>query len=108
MDILRPLVKEKPVVIFSRSSSDPVSHTMTQLFTRYGANPTVHELNEMANRREIEGALQNMMGPNLGLPVVFIGGNFVGGANDVIGHQVRGELVKMLMSAGAIWVWNRN
>ncbi|KMT05939.1 hypothetical protein BVRB_7g164290 [Beta vulgaris subsp. vulgaris] len=108
MDTLSPLVNEKPVVIFSRNNIDAVSHSMKQLITSYGANPTVYELNELPNRQEVENALQTMMGQSLSVPALFIGGNFIGGANDVIGLQIRGDLVQKLIDARAIWVWNRD
>ncbi|KAL2944586.1 Monothiol glutaredoxin-S6 [Bienertia sinuspersici] len=109
MNTLRPLVHEKPVVIFSRNNADPVSHSMVQLFISYGANPVVYELNELLNGQEVENALDQMMGQKQtpSVPAIFIGGNFIGGSNDVIGLQVRGELVQKLMDAGAIWVWHK-
>uniref|UniRef100_A0A803MSU1 Glutaredoxin domain-containing protein n=1 Tax=Chenopodium quinoa TaxID=63459 RepID=A0A803MSU1_CHEQI len=105
MDTLRPLVDEKPVVIFSKNSTDPVSHSMKHLFISYGANPIVYELNELSNRQEVENAL-GTMGHVPSVPAIFIGGNFIGGANDVISLQVRGELAQRLIDARAIWVWN--
>ncbi|KMT12714.1 hypothetical protein BVRB_4g088110 [Beta vulgaris subsp. vulgaris] len=106
MDVVKGLVQERPVVIFSKTNC-PVSHSMRQLISGFGANPTVYELDQMPNGREIERVLQ-MMGRRPSVPSIFIGGNFVGGPNDVISLQVQGRLVQMLMDAGAIWVWNRN
>ncbi|GAB4840956.1 Monothiol glutaredoxin-S1 [Ancistrocladus abbreviatus] len=62
MEAVRRLVEEKPVVIFSKSSCC-VSHSMKQLISSYGANPTVYELDEIPNGREIERVLQTMGGP---------------------------------------------
>ncbi|CAO2836318.1 unnamed protein product [Amaranthus hypochondriacus] len=106
MDVLKSLVQERAVVIFSKTNC-PVSHSMRQLISGFGANPTVYELDQMPNGRDIERVLQ-MMGCRPSVPSIFIGGNFVGGPNDVISLQVQGRLVKMLMDAGAIWLWNRN
>ncbi|KNA07593.1 hypothetical protein SOVF_170450 [Spinacia oleracea] len=106
MDVVKGLVQERPVVIFSKTGC-PVSHSMRQLITGFGANPTVYEIDQMPNGREIDRVLQ-MMGRRPSVPSIFIGGNFVGGPNDVITLQVQGRLVQMLMDAGAIWVWNRN
>ncbi|GAB2220813.1 hypothetical protein Droror1_Dr00008486 [Drosera rotundifolia] len=105
MEVVRRLVDERPVVIFSKSSCC-VSHSMKQLITSYGANPTVYELDEIPNGREVERGLQSM-GCKPSVPAVFIGQKLVGGSNEVISLQVRGKLVPMLMEAGAIWVWNR-
>ncbi|XP_021755778.1 monothiol glutaredoxin-S6-like [Chenopodium quinoa] len=106
MEVVKGLVQDRPVVIFSKTSC-PVSHSMRQLISGFGANPTVYEIDQMPNGREIERVLQ-MMGRRPSVPSIFIGGNFVGGPNDVITLQVQGRLVQMLMDAGAIWVWNRN
>ncbi|GMH27769.1 hypothetical protein Nepgr_029612 [Nepenthes gracilis] len=105
MDTVRRLVDENPVVIFSKSSCC-MCHSMKQLITSYGANPMVYELDQVPNGREIERALQRL-GGKPSVPAVFIGQRFVGGANDVISLQVQGQLVPMLMGAGAIWIWNR-
>ncbi|GAB4840951.1 Monothiol glutaredoxin-S1 [Ancistrocladus abbreviatus] len=105
MDAVRCLVDAKPVVIFSKSTCC-MCHSMKQLISSYGANPTVYELDEMPNGREVERALQKLGGKPC-VPAVFIGQKFVGGANDVISLQVQGKLVPRLMDAGAIWVWNR-
>ncbi|KAK9733629.1 hypothetical protein RND81_04G080100 [Saponaria officinalis] len=106
MDVVKHLVRERPVVIFSKTGC-PVSHSMKQLISSFGANPTVYELDQMANGHDIERTLQ-MLGRRPCVPSIFIGGNFVGGPNDLISLQVQGRLVQMLMDAGAIWVWNRN
>ncbi|KAL9228144.1 hypothetical protein vseg_003756 [Gypsophila vaccaria] len=107
MDTLKPMVNEKPVVIFSKTNTDPVSHSMKQLISSYGANPTVYEMDEIPNGGEVGNALENI-GHTRNLPAIFIGGTFIGGPNEVIGLQVRGELVQKLINAGAIWVWNRS
>ncbi|KMS98632.1 hypothetical protein BVRB_3g070300 [Beta vulgaris subsp. vulgaris] len=106
MDVVKGLVQERPVVIFSKANC-PVSHSMRQLISGFGANPTVYELDQMPNGREIERVLQ-MMGRKPTVPSMFIGGNLVGGPNDLISLQVQGKLVQMLMDAGAIWIWKRN
>ncbi|GAB4829642.1 Monothiol glutaredoxin-S6 [Ancistrocladus abbreviatus] len=105
MEAVRRLVEDKPVVIFSKSSCC-VSHSMKQLISSYGTKPTVYELDEIPNGREIERVLQ-IMGCKPSVPAVFIGQKFVGGANDVISLQVQGKLAPMLMEAGAIWVWHK-
>ncbi|CAO2839639.1 unnamed protein product [Amaranthus hypochondriacus] len=106
MDIVKDLVQERPVVIFSKTNC-PVSHSMIQLISGFGANPTVYELDQLPNGRDIERIIQ-MMGCKPIVPCIFIGGNFVGGPNDVLSLQVQGRLAQMLMDAGAIWLWNRN
>uniref|UniRef100_A0A803LYB0 Glutaredoxin domain-containing protein n=1 Tax=Chenopodium quinoa TaxID=63459 RepID=A0A803LYB0_CHEQI len=85
MEVVKGLVQDRPVVIFSKTSC-PVSHSMRQLISGFGANPTVYEIDQMPNGREIERVLQ-MMGRRPSVPSIFIGGNFVGGPNDVITLQ---------------------
>ncbi|KAL2944587.1 Monothiol glutaredoxin-S6 [Bienertia sinuspersici] len=46
MDVVRGLVQERPIVIFSKTGC-PVSHSMRQLITGFGANPTVYEIDQM-------------------------------------------------------------
>jgi glutaredoxin 3 len=38
------------------------------------------------------------------VPAVFIGGSLVGGINKVMALHLAGELVPMLMNAGALWL----
>ena len=104
MNVLKPLVDEKPVVIFSKSSCC-VSHSMKQLISSYGANATVYELDEHPNGQEIEQALERM-GNDPAVPALFIGQEFIGGSNKLLSLQVQGKLVTMLIDAGAIWVWS--
>ncbi|RDX93664.1 Monothiol glutaredoxin-S6, partial [Mucuna pruriens] len=80
MDMITSMVAEKPVVIFSKSTCC-LSHSMTSLIRSFGANPTVHELDEMANGQQIESALLQM-GCQPSVPAVFIGQRFV--AMDVV------------------------
>ncbi|KAL3725447.1 hypothetical protein ACJRO7_030469 [Eucalyptus globulus] len=99
---LAGLVRDKPVVIFSRSSCC-MSHTVKSLILSYGANPTVYELDQMQNRNQIERALVQL-GRREVVPTVFIGQKYIGGANELMSHQVRGTLVPLLREARAIWV----
>ena len=106
MDIVKGLVQERPVVIFSKTNC-PVSHSMIQLISGFGANPTVYELDQLTNGRDIKKVIQ-MMGCKKSVKSIFIGGNFVGGNNEVIRIQVQGRIEKMMMDAGDIWIWNGN
>ncbi|PIN07511.1 Glutaredoxin [Handroanthus impetiginosus] len=102
MDRVSKMVSEKPVVIFSKSSCC-MSHTIRSLFSDFGANPMVYELDEIPRGREIEQALSRL-GCNPTVPAVFIGGQFVGGANEVMSLHLKRSLKPMLTSAGALWV----
>ena len=93
MDKVSRMVSEWPVVIFSKSSCC-MCHTIRSLFSEFGVNPTVYELDEMQLRgggRDIEQALSRL-GCNPTVPAVFIGGNLVGGANEVLSLHLKSPL----------------
>ncbi|KAG2727202.1 hypothetical protein I3760_01G147400 [Carya illinoinensis] len=97
------MTSERPVVIFSRSSCC-MCHTIKELFiTKYGVNATVHEVDEIPRGRGIEQALLRL-GCNPTVPAVFIGGELVGGTNEVMNLHLKRSLKPMLQRAGAIWV----
>ncbi|XP_047950915.1 monothiol glutaredoxin-S4-like [Salvia hispanica] len=102
MDRVSKMVAEKPVVIFSKSSCC-MSHTIRSLFSDFGVNPTVYELDEIPRGREVEQALSRL-GCNPSVPAVFIGGEFVGGANEIMSLHLKRSLKPMLKRAGALWL----
>ncbi|CAI9105329.1 OLC1v1004226C1 [Oldenlandia corymbosa var. corymbosa] len=102
MEAITRLTADKPVVIFSKSSCC-MSHTIKTLISSFGANPTVYELDELPNGHQLERALV-AAGARSGLPVVYIGEELVGGANEVMSLHVKGKLVPLLKQARAIWV----
>ncbi|KAG8382983.1 hypothetical protein BUALT_Bualt05G0136600 [Buddleja alternifolia] len=102
MDTVSKMVSEKSVVIFSKSSCC-MSHTIRSLFSDFGVNPMVYELDEISRGREIEQAL-SMLGCNPTVPAVFIGGEFVGGSDEVMSLHIKRSLKPMLKRAGALWV----
>ncbi|CAN0899034.1 Monothiol glutaredoxin-S1 [Linum grandiflorum] len=105
MEVITRLVGDRPIVIFSRSSCD-MCHTIKALISGYGANPTVYELDQMAEGAAVERALVQQLGCRPSVPAVFIGQQFVGGDKQVMSLQLKNRLAPMLMGAGAIWVWN--
>ncbi|KAL2244131.1 monothiol glutaredoxin-S5-like [Sesamum indicum] len=102
MEGISDMVSNNPVVIFSKTSCC-ISHTIRSLFSDFGVNPTVYELDGVARGREIEQALSRL-GCNPTVPAVFIGGEFVGGANEVMSLHLSGSLKPMLRNAGALWL----
>ncbi|XP_010549174.1 PREDICTED: monothiol glutaredoxin-S4-like [Tarenaya hassleriana] len=88
MEKLQKMVSEKPVVIFSKNSCC-MSHTIKTLFYDFGVNPTIYELDEIGRGK---------------VPAVFIGGQLVGGANQVMSLHLNRSLIPMLKRAGALWV----
>ncbi|KAE9455258.1 hypothetical protein C3L33_12850, partial [Rhododendron williamsianum] len=102
MDRVGKLASQKAVVIFSKSSCC-MCHAIKRLFYEQGVSPMIHELDEDSRGREMEWALMRL-GCNPAVPAVFIGGRFVGSANNVMTLQLNGSLKKMLKDAGAIWL----
>ncbi|BBN69612.1 Thioredoxin superfamily protein, partial [Prunus dulcis] len=99
--VVTKMASERPVVIFSKSSCC-MCHSIKTLFSDFGVNPAVYELDEMQRAREIEQALSRL-GCNPTVPAVFIGGEFVGGANEVMNLHLQRSLIPMLKRAGALW-----
>ncbi|KAF3960743.1 hypothetical protein ACB098_02G039800 [Castanea mollissima] len=102
MERVTTLASERPVVIFSKSSCC-MCHSIKTLFNDFGVNPTVYELDEIQRGRDIEQALSRL-GCSPSVPAVFIGGELVGGANEVMSLHLKRSLIPMLRRAGAIWV----
>ncbi|MCL7050794.1 hypothetical protein MKW94_009155 [Papaver nudicaule] len=102
MEKVTRLVSQRAVVIFSKSTCC-MSHTIKTLFYDLGVNPSVHELDEDRSGKEIEKALIRS-GCSPSVPAVFIGGELVGGADEVMTLHLSGDLVPLLKQAGAIWL----
>ncbi|XP_051127958.1 monothiol glutaredoxin-S5-like [Andrographis paniculata] len=102
MEIISKMVSEKPVVIFSKTTCC-MSHTIKSLITDFGVNPTVYELDDIPMGRDIEDAI-SALGCNPASPAVFIGGEFVGGANEIMSLHLKRTLKPMLKRAGALWL----
>ncbi|XP_028751703.1 monothiol glutaredoxin-S2-like [Neltuma alba] len=102
MESVRNMASERPVVIFSKSSCC-MCHTIRTLFAEFGVNPAVHELDQIPAGREVEQALLRL-GCSPAVPAVFIGGELVGGTNEVMSLHLNRSLIPMLKRAGAIWV----
>ncbi|GKG49145.1 glutaredoxin-C11-like protein, partial [Tanacetum coccineum] len=73
-------------------------HSIKALFYELGASPAVHEVD---NDADMERALR-LLGSNPAIPVVFIGGKYIGSAKDVITLHVDGSLKQKLIEARAI------
>ncbi|KAL0376484.1 UNVERIFIED_CONTAM: Monothiol glutaredoxin-S4 [Sesamum calycinum] len=87
MERVNKMVSEKPLVIFSKTQCC-MSHTIKSLFYDFGVNPTIYELDEIPRGREIEQAISRQ-GCNPPVPAVFIGGEFVGGADEIMSLHLK-------------------
>ncbi|KAG8370030.1 hypothetical protein BUALT_Bualt14G0075300 [Buddleja alternifolia] len=104
MDCVLKLASQNALVIFSKSSCC-MCHAIKRLFYEQGVSPTIYEIDEQINGREIERALIKLgCGAAPAVPAVFIGGKYVGSANNVLTLHLDGSLKKMLKDAGALWL----
>ncbi|KAF5811134.1 putative thioredoxin-disulfide reductase [Helianthus annuus] len=87
-------VAEKPVVIFSKSSCC-MSHTIKALIYSFGINPTVYELDEYTNGKQLEQELK-ALGCKPSVPVVFIGQDLIGGPNEIMQLHLKRKLATLL------------
>ncbi|XP_059647556.1 monothiol glutaredoxin-S2-like [Cornus florida] len=101
MEGVKTTVSQRPLVIFTKSSCC-MSDSIITFFRNFGANPAIHELDQIPRGREMGQALSRLGYDQT--PVVFIGGKLMGGVNEVTSHHLEGSLVPMLKRAGAIFV----
>ncbi|RVW55000.1 hypothetical protein VitviT2T_009428 [Vitis vinifera] len=94
MDKVTRLASEKGVVIFSKSSCC-LCYAVNILFQELGVTPTVHEIDQDPDGREMEKALLRL-GCNAPVPAVFIGGKLVGSTNEVMSRHLSGSLIPLL------------
>ncbi|EYU45572.1 hypothetical protein ABFS83_14G010400 [Erythranthe nasuta] len=102
MECVVKLAAQKAVVIFSKSTCC-MCHAIKRLFYEQGVSPMVYELDEQINGKEMERALIRL-GCTPTVPAVFVGGKFIGSANDVLTLHLDGSLKKKLKAAGALWL----
>lgn len=66
-------------------------------------NAAVYELDEISNAEEIEEELSKL-GCSPTVPTVYIGGELIGGASQVMSLHLDRALKPMLKKVGALWV----
>lgn len=91
---MRRLASDKGVVIFSKTSCC-LCYTVKILFEELGVNPTVYEIDQDPDCREIERALVRL-GCTAPVPAVFIGGEFIGSTNEVMSLHLSGTLTHLV------------
>lgn len=102
MTTVKSLLSENPVVIFSKTTCC-ISTSIIALIRKFGANPTIYELDELSNGNKIERELLEL-GCSPSVPAVFIGKKFVGGANELITLNLESKLKPLLINNNAIWM----
>uniref|UniRef100_A0A0D3HPK1 Glutaredoxin domain-containing protein n=1 Tax=Oryza barthii TaxID=65489 RepID=A0A0D3HPK1_9ORYZ len=82
------LASERAVVVFTKSGCC-MSTAVTTLLGELAVSAAVHELDRDPLGKEMEREL---------------GGSLVGGTSKVMAMHLKGELVPLLKSAGALWL----
>ncbi|XP_057804531.1 glutaredoxin [Salvia miltiorrhiza] len=96
----KQIVSSNPVVVFSKKYCGycpRVKNLLSQLQATY----KVIELDEEADGDEIQAALHEWTGQRT-VPNVFINGKHIGGSDVVMAKHQQGQLVPLLIEAGAI------
>ncbi|KAL7088808.1 hypothetical protein ACP275_13G150500 [Erythranthe tilingii] len=112
---IEKMAMENAVVIFSQSMCC-LCHAVKRLFSGMGVSPMVYELDEHPKGKHLYRALMRLVmttttttaatgsAAAAAVPVVFIGGNLVGGIDAVLASHINGTLTPLLKQAGAIWL----
>ncbi|XP_010940165.1 glutaredoxin [Elaeis guineensis] len=96
----KELVSSNPVMVFSKSYC-PYCTRVKQLLSQLGASYKVIELDVESDGSEVQSALAEWTGLRT-VPNVFIGGNHIGGCDNVMERHNGGKLVPLLTEAGAL------
>ncbi|KAJ4870224.1 Glutaredoxin-C13 [Raphanus sativus] len=94
MDKVMRMSSEKGVVIFTKSSCC-LCYAVQILFRDLRVQPTIHEIDNDPDCREIENALLRI-GCSTAVPAVFVGGKLVGSTNEVMSLHLSGSLVPLI------------
>ncbi|KAE8676760.1 putative glutaredoxin-C14 [Hibiscus syriacus] len=101
MDKVMRLASESGVVLF-RKSSRCLCYTVKILFHDLGVTPTVHDIDQDPEYREIKKALMRL-GCNTPVPMIFIGGKLLGSTNEVMSLHLSGGLIPLLRPYQALY-----
>ncbi|KAE8676758.1 Glutaredoxin-C1 [Hibiscus syriacus] len=101
MDKVMRLASESGVVLFSKSSCCQC-YTVRILFQDLGVTPTVNEIDQDPEGREMERALMRL-GCNTLVPMIFIGGKLLGSTNEVMSLHLSGGLIPLLRPYQALY-----
>ena len=108
-DHIEQLIHKYPVMIFSKSYC-PYSKRAKSIFSKYrlGSNYFVLELDQLPSKSiEYQNELGKLTGATT-VPRVFIGGKFIGGGDDTVLLEEKGDLKRRLQEAQAIVDENEN
>jgi glutaredoxin 3 len=90
--------EENPVIVYSKSWC-PYCSQVKQLFQKLEVPAKIVELDSVVEGDDVQAALYDISSSRT-VPQVFIGGEFVGGADDTIREYSSGALSKRLSKVG--------
>ncbi|KAL9667156.1 hypothetical protein QQ045_001505 [Rhodiola kirilowii] len=103
-DKVKWLASSNAVVVFSMSGCC-MCHVIKSLLFGLGVGPTIIELDQYESGSEIQSVLFRLAGgQRQSVPVVFVGGKFLGGIETVMACHINGTLIPLLKEAGALWL----
>ncbi|KNA04775.1 hypothetical protein SOVF_196590 [Spinacia oleracea] len=104
-DKVKAVIGGSAVVVFS-SSDCCMCHVAKRLLFSLGVGPTVIELDsDKGGSADIQAVLYQLTHePQIALPAIFVGGNFLGGIESLMASHINGSLVPLLKQAGALWL----
>lgn len=103
-------IKRKPCIVYSFTTC-PFCKSVQKTLTDMGAIFSLIELDEVEGGKAIRAELAGITG-RTSMPSVFVGGEFVGGANDgglggVLTLEKEGKLKPLLIKAGSLTAGSR-
>ncbi|XP_057796251.1 monothiol glutaredoxin-S9-like [Salvia miltiorrhiza] len=101
-DEVRRMVAESAVVVVGRRGCC-MSHVAKRLLQGLGANPAVYEVDDRCED-DVVAELRASNAAAVQLPVVFVGGRWLGGLDRIMASHITGELTPLLKQAGALWL----
>ncbi|KAG8378833.1 hypothetical protein BUALT_Bualt07G0025900 [Buddleja alternifolia] len=96
----KQIVSSNPVVVFSKTYCGYCDR-VKQLFSQLKATYKVIELDKESDGDAIQAALAEWTGQRT-VPNVFIGSKHIGGSDVVVQKHQQGQLIPLLVEAGAI------
>jgi len=96
---IRKTNSSQPIVVWSKTYC-PYSIRVKKLFDKLGYDFQGIELDELNDEEDVQDALERVSGLST-VPNVYIGGKHIGGCDDTVALHMRGELIPLLIAAGA-------
>lgn len=94
LDFIKKTISSNKIAIFSKSYC-PYCRKAKAVFKELKQVPYVVELDERVDGRDIQDALNELIGRRT-VPQVFVNGKYIGGSDDTVAAYESGELAKLL------------